>query len=153
MKMIDLKHLGPVAILACLMLLLLSCGGQNGSQEELDVETESKSQVAQGEPVMHFDTLIHDFGTIIEGERVVCYFDYQNLGGEDLLITSVETTCGCTAPTWSRKPLGPGEKESMKVFFDTSGRRGEQRKLVTINSNASNGVIKLTIRARINNSV
>ena len=29
---------------------------------------------------MLFDTLVHDFGTIIEGEMVVCYFDYENNG-------------------------------------------------------------------------
>ncbi len=76
----------------------------------------------------YFDTLIHDFGTIIEGEQVVCYFDYRNEGGEDLLISSVEATCGCTTPDWSREPLGPGEKGSLAIIFDASGRSGIQRK-------------------------
>ena len=102
---------------------------------------------------MLFDTLEHDFGTIIEGERVVGYFDYQNGGGKDLLITSVEATCGCTTPNWSREPLEPGEKKTLEIIFDASGRSGEQRKLVTVKSNASNQVVQLTIRATVNNSV
>ena len=84
---------------------------------------------------------------------MVCYFDYGNEGGEDLLITTVEATCGCTTPNWSREPLGPGEKETLEIIFDTSGRSGEQRKLVTVKSNASNQVVQLTIRAKVNNSV
>jgi hypothetical protein len=84
---------------------------------------------------------------------VVCYFDYVNKGGEDLLVTAVEATCGCTTPNWSREPLKPGEKETLEIIFDASGRNGEQRKLVTIKSNASNQVVQLTIRAKVNNSV
>jgi len=151
--MIDLKSLTPGSMLAGLILVLFSCSGQNGSQEEESRIYKIKSQDAQGESVMQFDTLVHDFGTIIEGERVVCYFDYRNEGEEDLLITEVEATCGCTTPNWSREPLKPGEQETLEIVFDASGRSGEQRKLVTVKSNASKKVVQLTIRARVNNSV
>jgi len=102
---------------------------------------------------MIFDTLEHDFGTIIEGERVVCYFDYTNGGGTELVVTSVEATCGCTTPGWSSEPLNPGERESLELIFDASGRSGVQRKVVTIQSNASNQLIELTIKANIINGV
>ena len=153
MRMIDLNSLAPGSILAGLILVLFSCSGQNGSQEQEDSVREIDRQDTQGESVMYFDTLAHDFGTIIEGERVVCYFDYRNEGEEDLLITGVEATCGCTTPNWSREPLKPGEHETLEIVFDASGRSGEQRKLVTVKSNASNQVVQLTIRARVNNSV
>ena len=153
MRMIDLNSLAPGSMLAGLILVLFSCSGQNGSQEQEGSVREIDRQDTQGESVMHFDTLAHDFGTIIEGERVVCYFDYRNEGEEDLLITGVEATCGCTTPNWSREPLKPGEHETLEIVFDASGRSGEQRKLVTVKSNASNQVVQLTIRARVNNSV
>ena len=153
MRMIDLNSLAPGSMLTGLILVLFSCSGQNGSQEQVGSVNEINNQDAQGESVMYFDTLVHDFGTIIEGERVVCYFDYRNEGEEDLLITGVEATCGCTTPNWSREPLKPGEHETLEIVFDASGRSGEQRKLVTVKSNASNQVIQLTIRARVNNSV
>jgi hypothetical protein len=152
-RMIKLNRLVPGGILAGLILLALACGRQNGSQEQRSGVYELKGQEAQGESLMVFDTLIHDFGTIIEGESVVCYFDYGNEGGEDLLITAVEVSCGCTTPNWSREPLEPGEKETLEIIFDASGRSGLQRKLVTIKSNASNQVVQLTIRAKVNNSV
>ena len=151
--MIDLNRLVPGGILAGLILLAMACGRQNGSQEQGNGVHELSSQDAQEEPLMVFDTLVHDFGTIIEGESVVCYFDYGNEGGEDLLITDVEATCGCTTPNWSREPLEAGGGETLEIIFDASGRSGEQRKLVTVRSNASNQVVQLTIRAKVNNSV
>ena len=151
--MINLNRLVPAGIQAGLILLALACGRQNGSQEQGNGIHELSGQDTKEEPLMVFDTLIHDFGTIIEGESVVCYFDYGNEGGEDLLITAVEASCGCTTPNWSREPLEPGEKEILEIIFDASGRSGLQRKLVTIKSNASNQVVQLTIRAKVNNSV
>ena len=149
----DLKRLAPGGILAGLILVVCSRGGQNGSQEQEASDLENEDQDTEEQAVMVFDTLVHDFGTIIEGERVVCYFDYWNEGREDLMITAVDATCGCTTPNWSREPLGPGEKETLEIIFNASGRSGEQRKLVTVKSNASNEVIRLTIRAKVNNSV
>jgi hypothetical protein len=152
-RTIDLKHLVYGGILFVLVLAVSSCGGQNGSQEKENRAKEEVIEVFTGQAVMVFDTLVHDFGTIIEGERVICYFGYKNEGGEDLLITSVEATCGCTTPSWRREPLGPGEQGSLEIIFDASGRSGVQRKVVTVMSNATNSLVRLTIRANVNNSV
>jgi hypothetical protein len=148
----NMKQMVPGLALLVTFLLVISCGRQNGSQIHGSQIAEENGQVAQGKPLMQFDTLIHDFGTIIEGERVVCYFDYTNKGEGDLLITAVEATCGCTTPDWSSEPLGPGQSETLEIIFDASGRSGEQRKLVTVKSNASNQVVQLTVRADVNNS-
>ena len=147
------KSVLPGAALAVLIVLLLSCGGQNGRLEEAGSPVRDNTQNAAGEPVIVFDTLIHDFGTIIEGEQVVCYFDYRNEGDRDLLITKVEASCGCTIPNWSNKPLEPGAKETLELIFDASGRSGEQRKQITVRSNADKQVVYLTIRANVINSV
>ena len=143
----------PVGIPGVLLVLILSCGGQNGSGAADCGESENMEERSQEQSVIKFDTLVHDFGTIIEGERVVCYFDYSNEGGADLLITAVEATCGCTTPDWKREPLVPGETESLKIIFDAEGRSGAQRKLVTVRSNASNGEVRLTVRANVNTNV
>ncbi len=150
--MIDLKQVHPGAIMIVMILMVLSCGRQNGSQVQKSQISEISDQDVQGQPIMLFDTLIHDFGTIIEGERVVCYFDYTNSGEADLMITAVEATCGCTTPDWSSEPLGPGQSETLEIIFDAAGRSGEQRKLVTVKSNASNHLVQLTIRANVNTS-
>lgn len=152
-RAIDLKHFVFGGILGTIVLTVFSCVGQSGSQEKDNSAAIVGTQDSDGQPIMIFDTLVHDFGTIIEGERVICYFDYTNGGDKELMITAVEATCGCTTPDWSHEPLGPGEKGSMKIVFDASGRSGTQIKVVTVTSNASNQVIRLTIRANVNNSV
>jgi len=143
----------PAGFLLVLTGVLLSCNGQNGREQPEEAAREITDQNTDKEPVIVFDTLIHDFGTIIEGESVVCYFDYRNDGGGNLIITSVEASCGCTTPDWSTGPLGSGEKETLAIIFDTSGRSGEQRKLVTVKSNASNQAVQLIIRANVNKRV
>jgi len=69
--MIELNQLAPGGILVLLILAVSSCGGQNGSQEQGSSPMEENVQKSQGQPVIVFDTLVHNFGTIIEGERVV----------------------------------------------------------------------------------
>ena len=152
-KMNNMKGKLIAGMLAVIMLVVFACGGQNDSSNHGGAVQENEGQYTDKEPVMHFDTLVHDFGTIIEGERVVCYFDYANTGGDDLVITGVETSCGCTIPNWNREPLKPGAKETLELIFDATGRSGEQRKLVTVKSNASNQVVLLTIRAKVINRV
>ena len=153
MKMSNFIQRIPAGILLALIGALLSCGGQNGSEQPQAAAQPQTGQDIDNKPVIVFDTLIHDFGTIIEGERVVCYFDYRNEGGSDLIINSVEASCGCTTPDWSKEPLESGEKETLAIIFDASGRSGEQHKLVTVRTNASNQVVQLTIRANVNKRV
>ena len=100
-----------------------------------------------------FDTLAHDFGTILEGEQVVCYFDYTNTGQGRLVIQRIESSCGCTTPDWSREPLAPGEGERLQIVFDATGRSGAQFKQVTVVSNAANQKVQLTIRAHVQKNV
>ena len=132
---------------------LMACTGQYDSKNRTANEADEMVQDSSGQSFILFDTLSHDFGTIIEGVQVVCYFDFVNSGDGPLIIQSVEATCGCTTPDWSREPLHPGEKEHLKIVFDSSGRSGKQRKIITILSNAENYVMKLTITANIKSNI
>lgn len=129
--------------------VIMGCSGHNGSLPSDQAEQEAIVQDSIGQAVITFSELSHDFGTILEGENVVCYFDYENTGESDLILLSVDATCGCTTPDWNREPVKAGEKKSLKIVFDSTGRSGAQRKVVTVLSNASNVVVKLTIKANI----
>ena len=135
------------------ILFMLACSGQNDRQGLNAGDLGESPEGSSGQPLMSFVSMSHDFGTIIEGEMVVCYFDYENSGEREMVIKSVETTCGCTTPDWNREPLKQGEKERLKIIFDAKGRSGAQRKVVTVTSNASNSPLRLTIRANINSNV
>jgi hypothetical protein len=52
-----------------------------------------------------------------------------------LVITNCKGTCGCTVPQCPTKPIAPGQKETIKVHYDTH-RIGNFEKGVIVESNA-----------------
>ena len=79
-----------------------------------------------------------DFGDITQGDQVEHVFEFENAGNEPLILSNVQTTCGCTASSWPREPIAPGETASITVTFNSRGKIGVQNKVITVISNAVN---------------
>ena len=86
-------------------------------------------------PEMSFPVVEHDFGTITEGDEVEHVFTVMNTGNRDLLISDVRASCGCTIPTYSKRPISPGEEGYIQVRFRSKGKNGHIRKAVTVSAN------------------
>jgi hypothetical protein len=96
-------------------------------------------QAAQNGPVITFEKKTHDFGDIVQGDKVEETFKFANTGTEPLIITNVQVTCGCTVPKgWPRDPIMPGGKAELTIAFNSAGKLGKQNKVVTVVSNAVN---------------
>ncbi len=80
----------------------------------------------------------HDFGEILEGKVVEYSFTFKNTGNYPLMLQDIRTTCGCTAPEWTREPIAPNEEGKIIIRFNTAHKAGQQRKIITVISNASN---------------
>ena len=90
-------------------------------------------------PVITFEKKTHDFGDIVQGDKVEETFKFANTGTEPLIITNVQVTCGCTTPKgWPRDPIMPGGKGELTIAFNSAGKMGKQNKVVTVVSNAVN---------------
>lgn len=100
-------------------------------------------------PVLTFERQTHDFGRIIQGEKVSFSFRFTNTGQAPLLISRVNSSCGCTVPEYTSKPLSPGETGVISVAFDSRGRRGTQTQTVKVVANTQPNIIPLTIRAEV----
>ncbi|HBF88369.1 MAG TPA: DUF1573 domain-containing protein [Bacteroidales bacterium] len=100
-------------------------------------------------PQISFKKEDHDFGAIIQGEKVSFTFKYTNTGGSDLIITSAKGSCGCTVPKFNKTPLKPGEEGEIEVVFDSSGRKGIQHKTITVLSNTQPNTVTLKIVADV----
>lgn len=99
----------------------------------------AQTAVSKEGPVITFEIKSHDFGDIVQGDKVEHIFTFSNTGTEPLIITNVEVTCGCTTPKgWPRDPIPPGGKGELTVAFSTAGKIGRQNKPVIIISNAVN---------------
>jgi len=94
-----------------------------------------------------FKTEAYDFGKVNEGEEVYHKFEFTNSGSEDLVITYIRPSCGCTTPEWSEEPVAPGEAGYIDVKFDSKGKVGTQVKNITVFGNfegQTHRVLKLT---------
>jgi hypothetical protein len=103
----------------------------------------------QDAPIFKFEELKYDFGDILQGKIVEHQFEFVNAGSTPLIISNVITTCGCTAPIWPKDPIKQGEKGTIKIVFNSTGKIGRQNKVVTILSNASNQKERLFIIANV----
>lgn len=87
----------------------------------------------------------HNFGEQIAGSDIVYDFEFMNTGKQDLLITNVTTSCGCTTPQWPKQPIKSKEKGIITVRYDSS-RIGSFSKTITVKANAENSPVVLSIR-------
>jgi hypothetical protein len=99
-------------------------------------------------PVITFEKLIHNYGTIQHGSSGICEFKFTNTGKEPLILQRPRSSCGCTIPTWPKQPIMPGKSAKIKVTYDTK-RIGPINKSVTILSNARNRAVILKIKGRV----
>lgn len=102
-----------------------------------------------GKPAISFDGTTHDFGTIAEdGGNVSHEFTFTNTGDAPLMIVKASASCGCTRPTYPKKPVDPGKSAKIKVTYVPAGRPGEFNKTVTVKTNAkgeNQKIVKLKI--------
>ena len=91
-----------------------------------------------------------DFGSINEGEIVEHTFKFKNVGNEDLIITNVQTSCGCTASNWPRNAISPGETSELLVSFNSQGKKGLNTKEITVIGNTRPTQTILIIKANVN---
>lgn len=133
----------------------LSCAHSGDSGEKLptDIVKNPRSASQQnGEkemPSISFEEDSHDFGKVIQGEKVSYYFKFQNTGKSNLIVSDVSSSCGCTVPEFTRNPVAPGEEGSIKVTFDSDNRKGFQNKTVTVVSNTHPNSKVLKIKAQV----
>ncbi|MBL7845221.1 MAG: DUF1573 domain-containing protein [Cyclobacteriaceae bacterium] len=100
-------------------------------------DTKSAAAKVNG-AVITFEKSTHDFGDIYQGDNVEHVYKFTNTGNEPLIISNIQVTCGCTAPSWPKNPIPPGGKGEIKIGFNSAGKMGRQNKTVTVVSNAVN---------------
>ncbi|HJA98099.1 MAG TPA: DUF1573 domain-containing protein [Candidatus Alistipes avicola] len=77
------------------------------------------------QPKLVFDEPSWDFGTIRETDGPVFHrFVCRNEGDIPGIILEVTSTCGCTRPEFSRKPIMPGQSGVVTVTYDPTNRPG-----------------------------
>ncbi len=86
-------------------------------------------------PKITFNKTEFDVGQVKAGEVVKYDFVFKNEGKSPLIIRKVRTGCGCTASTPPADKIKPGETSSIKVTFNTHGRKGRQAQYIDVYCN------------------
>lgn len=101
-------------------------------------------------PQVTAEAMSHDFGEIIQGDKVDFTFRFRNTGDELLVIDSVHSSCGCTAALLSSKRIAPGDTGEIKTTFDSSNFRDAIHKTITMETNdPQSSTVKFQITGQV----
>ena len=138
-------------ILLSIVFMLFACNNEQTSDEIISTDVVNNPITAENDnpdmgelPIIEFKEIEHDFGVIIQGEKVSHTYKFTNTGGSDLILNSVKATCGCTVPKYDREPIPPGGEGKIEVVFDSSGRSGKQHKTIVVLANTQPNKIELS---------
>jgi hypothetical protein len=98
-----------------------------------------------------FEEETHDFGKVPQGKPVSFVFKFTNTGEEPLIISAVESTCGCTVPNVEPKqgtPIKKGGTGSITLTFNAAVA-APFNKFVKITSNAKTPLKMLYIKGEV----
>ncbi|CDC98017.1 putative uncharacterized protein [Prevotella sp. CAG:474] len=101
----------------------------------------------QEQPEIKFDKTVHNFGTFSEKTPVqTAVFAFTNIGKAPLIINQAIASCGCTIPSYTKEPIMPGEKGTVKVTYNGKGKfPGHFKKSITIRTNGKVEMVRLYI--------
>ena len=83
-----------------------------------------------------FEKETHDFGSIPLNKAATVEFKFTNVGEQPLIISKVESTCGCTVPEYTQTPVKKGGTGIIKVTYNPGATPLPFVKAITITSNA-----------------
>jgi hypothetical protein len=105
---------------------------------------------AQQVKPLRFQEDIHDFGYVDQAGGPVSYsFQFVNVSNRPVKILSVQASCGCTTPDWSKDPVGPGGTGFIQANFDPKGRPGYFNKSLTVTTDFDSNPVILQVKGQV----
>ena len=135
-------------ILLSFAFAALAAGGAMAQQQTKTQATAPQEQAKAGAAI-NFEEKEFNFGDITQGDVVEHTFKFTNTGNQPLVIERVDVTCGCTTPAWSKEPVMPGKSGFVTAKFNSAGKLGQQKKAITVHSNAAEGAAYVYIVTNI----
>jgi hypothetical protein len=79
-----------------------------------------------------FKTTEHDFGTVARGADTVYRFEVTNIYKQDITLTNVRSSCGCTSPSIENPVIKTHEKAYVVARFNTRTFVGQKGATLTV---------------------
>ena len=131
-----------------LILIISTCATVSFAQLLTMVATPSAQWSMMAAPTFSWNLTAYDFGKIPLNKPVTHEFKFTNTGNAPLVISSVQASCGCTVTEYSKDPIAPGAEGFVKATYNAA-KVGVFTKTVTVNANAEESVVQLTIKGEV----
>jgi len=79
-----------------------------------------------------FEITDHDFGVVARGGKVEFPFTFKNIYKEDLHVSHVRSSCGCTIPRVTRDTVKTYEESAIIAAFNTRTFQGQRSATLTV---------------------
>jgi len=103
---------------------------------------------AVAQPRISSNKETHNFGQIEWKKPVTVEYTITNTGNEPLVLTNVTTSCACAVADWTKEPIAPGAKGTVKASFDAKAL-GRFDKSIGIYSNATPNLVYLKFTGEV----
>jgi hypothetical protein len=99
---------------------------------------------------LKFEKDTHDFGNIPQGTPATYEFSFVNNSNKDVLIKNVGTSCGCTAPSYTKTAIKPGEKGVITATFNAAAAGPFNKTLTVFTSEEGVNPKGIVIKGNVN---
>lgn len=134
--------------LIVLSLILCSLISVHAQTSKTTSKSSAKSSYTGTGAEIKFDKLTVDFGTLKVGDVKIVTITYTNIGKKPLILDDVISSCDCTTVEWSKKPVMPGQKGTIKAKY-TAKNTGLISKRLTVLSNANTDRVILQLKGEV----
>jgi hypothetical protein len=132
--------------IAGILLIIAAIG--TISWTAVNILDETDTYLSAAPTTIEFKQTEIDMGNLKQGHPQTATFEFQNTGSKPLIIQQVETSCGCTEPTWPKRPIKPGQLSELKVTYDAK-HPGRFVKSITVFCNSDKGIEKLVVKGTV----
>jgi|694.fasta_scaffold45551_3 hypothetical protein len=149
--MLEISVMKKTLLFAIALIFFASCKSDNRQiTADMIHFPDEEGQAGDEVPVIVFDSLTANFGTIAIGETFLHTFRFRNEGKAPLIIAQVNPSCGCTVPKdWPHDPVAPGESGEITVEFNSKGSPGKIDKSISVLTNCVPKVVDLKISGMV----
>lgn len=111
--------------LTYLLLLFIAADLSAQSERMRLLDSMANPRLSETGLAMKFDNPVMEVGTIAEEAAPPQFeFSWTNAGDRPVTVLKVTTSCGCAVPEFDSRPVGPGEKSSLKITYYPKGHPG-----------------------------
>jgi hypothetical protein len=141
------------AIIISFVFVFMACS--NHGEDEINSNVVNIPVSADGKndnvrmPKFEFEQTHHNFGKLIQGEKVSYTYKFKNAGNATLVISSVLPGCNCTVAQFTKTPIAPGESGSITVNFNSETKKGLVNTTIVVQANTYPADTRLSFTANV----